>query len=430
MAVDIASYDPYSHEVKQHKHEVFAALRQECPVHHHVMPPAEVERQTSNWLIAEPTHEFWSVFTHEDAHTVLSDSDTFSSKEGPAPERARSLTPDGMLLTADEPAHMRHRKIVLKAFIPGMIRTREPVIRSVVDDLVDSVSTAGRFDLMQDVAFPLTLAMITDIMGAGVERQDDILRWVTATGAGSAGDAAAAQASGMAVMEMFGYLAEELKRRREAQERDEALRDDVLSVLMTADHEGSRFSDEEILMACHQLYTAGTESTATAIGNGIHLLLANPDQKSRLEADWSLLDRVVEEVLRYDPPVEATFRTTTRPVRIGDQQLPAGAKVRVVYASANHDEKRFSDPEVFRVDRELTETRAHVAFAAGRHACLGAALARTELRIAFETILRRLPDLRLDPDAPPVRSVALHNNGFTSIPVVFTPALARPRLWT
>jgi cytochrome P450 len=428
--MDVNAYDPLSHEVKRHKHEVFAALRAACPVHHHRMPPAEIERQTSNWLIAAPTHEFWSVFRYDDAVGVLSDGETFSNKEGPAPERAVALTPDGMLLTADEPAHMRHRKIVLKAFIPRVVNTRIPMIRGVLDDLVDDLAPAGRMELMRDLAFPLTLAMITDVMGAGRERKADIARWVEATAAGSASDAAAAETSGIAVLEMFGYLSEVLTERRAALGRGETLRDDVLSVLMTADFEGSTFSDEEILMASHQLFTAGTDSTATAIGNGVHLLLTNPAERAKLHDDWSLLGGTVEEVLRFDPPVEATFRTTTRAVTLGTHELPTGAKVRVVYASANHDDARFSDPDTFRIDRESTDVRGHIAFAAGRHACLGAALARAELSIAFETVLRRLPGLRLDPDDPPVHSTALHSNGFSRLPLRWDPAAALPRIWT
>jgi cytochrome P450 len=199
--------------------------------------------------------------------------------------------------------------------------------------------------------------------------------------------------------------------------------------MITAEDDGNTFSDEEILMAAHQFLTAGFESTATGIGNGLYRLFTNPGERAKLEADWSLLDNAVEEILRYDAPVEGTFRTTTKPVTINGVDLPAGAKVRVVYASANRDADRFDDPDEFLIDRPIGDLRKHVTFATGPHACLGSALARTEIRVAVEAVLRRLPGIVLDADHPATRSDALTVNGFLTIPATWDPATALPRLW-
>jgi cytochrome P450 len=334
-----------------------------------------------------------------------------------------------MLLTADNPAHRRQRRIANKAFLPKVVNLRIDFIRSVADDLVDAVAQKGHCDLMADITFPLTVAMITDFFGAGADRRDDITKWGAASIATMGGTDEQLQAGTMAVMELFAYLKPELEARRARHAAGEELPVNVVNALLTAEDEGNTFTDEEILMGAHQFLTAGFESTATGMGNGLFRLFEHPDQRAKLEADWSLLDNAVEEILRYDAPVEGTFRTTTKPVTINGVDLPAGAKVRVVYASANRDADRFENPDEFRIDRPISDLRGHVTFATGPHACLGSALARTEIRVAVETVLKRLPGIGLDPENPPKRSDALTVNGFLTIPVKWDASAVLPRLW-
>ena len=425
------SYDPLADDSKHRSAEYFADLRAHCPVHHHRMPAAEVERQNESYLVASPTHEFWSVLDYSDVMTVLQDKKTYSSKEGPGPERMAPMHPDGVLLTADDPAHRRQRRIANKAFLPKMVTQRLPLIKSVIDDLVDKIAPHGRADLMTDVAFPLTVAMITDFFGAGADRREDITRWGAASMKTMGGNAEEQQAGGLAVFALFEFLGKIMAARRADHEAGGTLPNDVLSAMMLADDDAGRtFSDEEILMAAHQFLTAGFESTATAIGNGLYRLATHPGERAKLEADWSLIDSAAEEVLRYDAPVEGTFRTATEPVTINGVDIPVGGKIRVVYASANRDEKRFADASQFRVDRPIVDLRGHLAFGGGPHACIGSALARAEVKIALETVLRRLPGVDLDPDDPPTRSTALVVNGFTNLPVRWDPAKVAPRLWT
>jgi hypothetical protein len=423
------SYDPLSDEPKQRPWEYFAELRAQCPVHRHEMPRAEVQRQNDNYLVASPTHEFWSVFRYEDAVRVLQEQESFSSKEGPGPERMAQMHPDGVLLTADEPAHRRQRRIANKAFLPKIVNQRLPLIRSVADELVDKFAADGRGDLMVDFSFPLTVAMITDFFGVGSDRRDDITRWGAASIALMGGTEEQLQVGTAATMELFGFLSGVITERREQHASGAELPNDVLSAMITAEDEGNTFSNEEILMAAHQFLTAGFESTATAIGSGLYRLLTHPEQRAKLEADWSLIDSATEEILRYDSPVEGTFRTATKPVTVNGIEIPAGGKVRVVYASANRDDKRFTDADDFRVDRPTADLRGHVAFGHGPHACLGSALARSEIKVAVQTVLSRLPGIELDPDDPPVRATALTVNGFLTIPTRWDASATKPRLW-
>ncbi len=156
------------------------------------------------------------------------------------------------------------------------------------------------------------------------------------------------------------------------------------------------------------------------------LLCTHPEERAKLEADWSRLDTAVEEILRYDAPIEGLFRTTTEPVEIAGCPIPAGAKVRVMYAAANHDDAHFKDAGEFRIDRDPVEVRKHLAFSHGPHACIGASLARAEIGTGLRTLLRRLPGLELDPARPPVRNTSMFINGFSSVPVVRDPARALP----
>ena len=423
------SYDPLDKGWKERPWDYFSDLRAKCPVHHHTMPESEVKRQNDHYLVASPTHEFWSVFKYDDAVRILQDPEGFSNKEGPGPERMAPLHPDGMLLTADDPAHRRQRRIANKAFLPKVVNQRIDFIRSVADDLVDAVAAQGHCDLMADITFPLTVAMITDFFGAGADRRDDITKWGAASIATMGGTDEQLQAGTMAVMELFAYLKPELEARRARHAAGEELPVNVVNALLTAEDEGNTFTDEEILMGAHQFLTAGFESTATGMGNGLYRLFQHPDQRAKLEADWSLLDNAVEEILRYDAPVEGTFRTTTKPVTINGVDLPAGAKVRVVYASANRDADRFENPDEFRIDRPISDLRGHVTFATGPHACLGSALARTEIRVAVETVLTLLPGIDLDSEQTPKRSDALTVNGFLTIPAKWDPSATLPRLW-
>jgi len=417
-------YDPLAEESKHHNFEIFERLRHECPVHRHEMAAVESPADGPRSQLP-PTTEFWSLLRYDDCMEALQRTDCFSNMEGPGPERRPTLTADGMLLFADDPVHRRQRAVANKAFLPKVVESLRPVIGSVIDDLIDDVSTRGRCDALQDIAIPLTVAMITDMFGAGSDRRADVARWGRAINASNGGGPAELAALRTALREMFGLLRDIVAGRRATLASGKEQPADLLGALIIAEHEGTRFTDGDICEAAMQLFSGGFETTATAIGSGVHLLCTHGDQRARLESDWSLLDHAAEEILRFEPPVEGTFRTTTSSVDIGGTTVPVNAKVRVVYASANRDESVFTDAGAFRLDRPIGELRRHIAFGRGTHSCIGAALARMELTIALRTLFERLPGLELDPDAPPKRSTNLTINGFATLPIRWDPRRVR-----
>ena len=414
-------FDPLSPEVKQDPQKYFRELRGSCPVHHHRLRDVDVDRINANPLVARPTAEFWSVYRYADCAAILQDPENFSSREGPGPERLQPLNEDGMLLFADDPAHRHQRRIANKAFTPRMVDQMKPRIQQVVDDLIEGLAPHGQAELMSDFAVPLAITVIADILGVGRERLSDFHRWGNDTVAAFGGDQDAIERSFVAMTELFGFLGELIATRRATAADGGELPEDVLTSLITSDYEGSQFTDDEILMASHQLLTAGFETTSTAIGNAVYLLCTNPAEREKLARDVGLLDTLVEEVLRYEAPIEGLFRTSVDPVRVDGTDLPSGAKVRVVFASANRDERQFADPDTFRIDRDPTEVRRHLAFGFGPHACIGAPLARAELSAAIVSLFDRLPGLALDTEQRPERNDALIINGFRTLPVCWEP---------
>jgi cytochrome P450 len=265
---------------------------------------------------------------------------------------------------------------------------------------------------MSDFAVPLAITVIADILGVGRERLSDFHRWGNDTVAAFGGDQDALEQSFVAMTELFAFLGELIATRRATAAAGGELPDDVLTSLITSEYEGSRFTDDEILMASHP---------STAIGNAVYLLCTNPTEREKLARNGALLDTLVEEVLRYEAPIEGLFRTSVDAVRVDSTDLPSGAKVRVVFASANRDERQFADPDTFRIDRDPTEVRRHLAFGFGPHACIGAPLARAELGAAIVALFNRLPGLALDDERRPERNDALIINGFRTLPVRWEP---------
>ena len=279
---------------------------------------------------------------------------------------------------------------------------------------------------MSEFAIPLTIRTVASVMGVDTDRVDDFWRWGSAIVGAFGGDSDALEQGFTAMQELFAYLGTQVDARRRIIADGGEPPDDVLSALITSDYNGSRFEDEEIFWASLQLITAGFETTSTATGNAVVLLCTHPEERQKLAADPGLIDRAVEEILRYRSPLEGLFRTTTDDVELGGCPIPKGAKIRVVWASANHDEQQFQAADRFIDDRDPAELRKHVAFGLGPHSCLGAALARAELRIALGTLLRRLPGLDLDPADPPVRNKILTINGYVRVPVRWDPSAAQP----
>jgi cytochrome P450 len=419
-------FDPLAPETAADPHGTFARMREGCPVHRYRLPGERVVDPGDHPLITEATTEFWSLFRYADASTLFHDTDGFRCIEGPGPERWRPLSPEGMLNLADPPAHGRQRRIVLKAFAPRMVEHLEPVIRRRAHALVDGLLERGEAEVLSEFAIPLTAETIREYFGVDGTRLDLIKRLGNDTIRLLGGDAEAIARAMTTMNEAFAFLGGLVARRREALARGEGLPDDVLTILMTTPYDETRtFTDEEVLMASHALLTAGYETTSMAITNSTLLLCTHPDQRAWLEADLTRLPAAIEELLRYEPPIEQAFRTTAHDVELSGCPVPAGVKVRAVMSSANRDPEAFAEPDELRLDRPVGESRKHLAFGTGKHACLGAALARMELRIAFETLLTRLPGFALDPARPVERVPNLHTNGYAAVHIRWDVARAR-----
>jgi cytochrome P450 len=312
----------------------------------------------------------------------------------------------------DPPHHTRLRGLVNKAFTPRVVESMRARIGRIVDELLDAVAVSGRMDVIRDLAYPLPVTVIAEMLGVPPADRAELKRW--------SDDLAALLGRfdltwdehvriSRSITELNEYLRGIVAQRRVAP------RDDLISALLAAEEHGTVLSEEELLANCMLLLLAGHETTTNLIGNGLLALLRHPDQLERLRAEPGLIATAVEELLRYDSPVQLTSRVAREELELGGKRITRGQYVSLVLGAANRDPKVFPEPD--RLDVGRRENR-HVAFGHGIHFCLGAALARLEGQIALGTLLRRMPTLRLETATPQWRAnQALR--GLQSLPVAF-----------
>ncbi|HZQ36355.1 MAG TPA: cytochrome P450, partial [Dehalococcoidia bacterium] len=297
-----------------------------------------------------------------------------------------------------------------------------PRIREITDELLAAVAPAGRTDLIADLAYPLPVIVIAEILGVPPKDRAAFKRWsdVVVAGLGT-GVSSERENGGMTPRELPMATIEEMRAYFDAvvDARQREPQVDLISALLAAEVAGEKLSREEILTFCILLLVAGNETTTNLIGNAVRTLLEHPDPFARLRAEPALWPAAVEEVLRYRPPVQATVRQAVEDVEIHGETVKAGQPVIVWLASANRDASEFPDPDVFEITR--TPNR-HLSFGHGIHFCLGAPLARLEAAIALEEIGRRLPDLRRADDAPLEQVPGFIMHGVKHLPLEFTPA--------
>jgi cytochrome P450 family 142 subfamily A polypeptide 1 len=356
----------------------------------------------------------WGVTRHADLKAVARDPRTFSNAGGIRPD----VGPMPMMIDMDDPAHLRRRKLVNKGFTPRQVRDLEPKIRQVCDEIIDAVAEQGSCDLVGDVAAVLPMVMIGDALGFAPEDRADLLRW--SDDMVSALSSRATEAQMLAAAEAFAgynaYAAQVIAARR-----TQPPLEDLMSLLVHARVDGDQLDDDELLQESLLILIGGDETTRHVISGGMEQLLRHPDQRDALAASLDdpasdLVDTAVEEMLRWVSPIKNMARTVTRDVDLGGQQLLEGQKLLLLYHSANRDEAVFDDPQRFDIARTPNE---HVAFGFGTHFCLGASLARLEIKVMVERLLRRLPDLAIVGETPlrPANFVS----GFEAMPVRFTP---------
>ncbi len=351
----------------------------------------------------------WGITRYEDLRTISKDPHTFSSAGG---IRADS-GPIPMMIDMDDPEHLRRRKLVNKGYTPRRVRDREDELRQVCDQIIDRVAEKGECDFVWDIAAPLPLIMIGNDLGVAPEDRDQLLQWSDAMLSALTGTD---EAMGPAAEAFLGYTEYATN---VIADRTATPRDDLMSVLCHAEVDGDKLDHDSIVHESLLILIGGDETTRHVISGGAYQVLSERSKWEALRADPEILTTGVEEMLRWVSPIKNMNRTATRDVEFGGQQIKEGDNVLLLYPSANRDEDVFQEP--FRFDLERTPND-HVAFGFGSHFCLGNSLARLELRVMFEQLLARLPDLALvSPDEPTYRA-ANFVSGYESMPVTFTPA--------
>jgi cytochrome P450 len=341
------------------------------------------------------------VARYDDCLAVLRDHEHFSSHP---PEMLATLRAEfgpfagaSTMLDSDPPAHTRLRRLVSRAFTPRRIKDIEPRIRAIANELLDRIAERGSFDLMEDLASPLPMIVIAEMLGVPPEEHAQFKTWsnnIIEGGRGAFRGVTPGEKVKSNSQELRSYLSEQIERRR----REPG--EDLITALVQAHDEGGSLSSEELLAFVVLLLLAGNETTTNLIGNGTLALMRHPEQLQRLHADPGLIPTAIDEMLRFDSPVQSTVRTCTANTNIGGTDIAAGELVFVIIASANHDARRFPNPDDFDVARTPND---HLAFGEGIHFCLGANLARLEGAIAISSMVERFPNLRLADAAAPLQ---------------------------
>ena len=340
-------------------------------------------------VVYDDKFKSWNVFRYADAVRILNDPATFSSR----PRDGAMALPS--IVGMDGARHRKLRGLVTQAFTPRMVDQLAPRISEVASELLQTATAAGRFDAIQDFAYPLPIRIIAEMLGIPVEDQATFRRWSETLIAGPRTDAlrgrSFAEERAVSLAELKDYLARQVERRRQQPGGD------LISRLIAAEVDGERLDEAELGDFCRLLLIAGYETTACLIGNGVMTLHELPEVAAQLRADRSLLPAAVEEIVRCFPSVAATMRLALADAELSGQKIEAGQSIIVLTGSANYDETVFTDPE--RLDIRRSPNR-HLGFGLGSHFCLGAPLARLELRIALGALLDHLPQLRRDTSEP------------------------------
>ncbi len=369
----------------------------------------------------------WVVSRYADVSYVSKHQELFTSAQGVRPGNDTKLG----LIDEGEPRHGQLRKLINKGFTPRMVKKLEVAFREIVTEAIDAVANRGECDFVEDIAVPLPLLLIAEMIGIRKEDRKSFHEWSDAMIAGD-GNFDNPEIMARAVSAFMAYSTYVTKI---IEDRRANPQDDLVSILVGAkdsgvletyenrDREDLGFDDEhqalandELIMLLVLLMVAGNETTRNALSGGMQLLIENPDQRQKLIDDPSLIPSACEEIVRFVSPVHSFGRTVVEDTELHGQPLKRGDKVLVLYPSANHDAEQFEDPDRF----DVTRNPQHVGFGVGNHFCLGANLARMELRVAFAELLRRLPDMEYSEGGPVIVPSSLVRS-CVEMKVRFTP---------
>jgi cytochrome P450 len=372
-------FDPYGEECHRDPYPLYRALRDRDPVYH------------------DEERGFWALSRFDDVIGALHAPTTFVNGEGITLEgQARSPYP--MIITMDPPRHDQLRALVARGFTARPVAAYEPAFRALARELIGAFASHGRVDFVEAYSGALPLYVIGSLLGIARDGLAEFRRLGDALMNQDPAEPASidrGKAASAALLEgIKGVIAD---RRR-------APGDDLVSALLAATVDGERLRDDEVIGFCYLLILAGTETTANLLANGAIALAAHPDQRAELRADPGLIANAIEEMLRWDSPVQSDARTTAAPVELHGTVIPEGDKVLLLFGSAGRDEREYADPDRFDMHRRVER---HLSLGHGIHYCMGAALARLEAQVTFEELLATLPDWEVDGDPaalPRVRS--------------------------
>ena len=396
--MDALQFNPMEPEFLENPYPVYHRLRAEAPVYHSPLG-------------------FWVLTRYDDVVAALRDP-RLAKEPIAAYVAARTGLPQPALgismLDRDPPDHTRLRSLVSKAFTPRVVEQLRPHIEQLVGGLIARVESRGSMDLIEEFAYPLPVMVICEMLGVPVEDNERFRGWGQALARGldatlMAPGSDVVQQSRKARIALAEYFRELIAERRHSP------RHDLLTGLIAAEEAGDKLSESELLATCILILIAGHETTVNLIGNGTLALLRHPDQLRRLRENPGLIGSAIEELLRYDGPVQRTARIPDQDVTIAGHTIPKGDMVMPFIGAADRDPAQFSDPD--RLDIARTENR-HLAFGWGIHFCLGAPLARIEAQAASNTLVQRFPKLALATDKPEFRP-SLTLRGLSTLPVTF-----------
>ena len=403
-------FDPFDSRLRDDPYPAYRRLRDESPVHH-----VEVD-------------DLWVVTRHEHCTEILRNPTAFSSKTGigrlmsgglgkraverigDAAEPLQFLTDLRVLIALDPPDHKRLRRLVNRPFTPREIGVHEDRIRQLSEDCFNGLfatNADGRADWVKDYTWPFPVLVIAELLGVPTSLRDDFKRWSDDLVGFLGGVGPDPEAGVASFMEMFSFFHEAIAARRSEPSED------LISMLIhNADADDEPLTADELVLFCVLLLVAGNETTTNLLSNAMKILASDPALIARLQDEPGMIPGAVEEVLRFDGPVQALPRGTTRSVSLDGVQIPANSTVLVYFGAANRDERHFADPDRFELDRKTTD---HIAFGSGIHLCLGAPLARLEASIGLETLCSHVRNLELTD--PPVPTEGILLRGSRSMPI-------------
>jgi cytochrome P450 len=383
----VVRFNPYSYEFHDDPFPVYRQLRDEAPAYH------------------DDELGFWALSRYDDVVRALHDPDTFCSRFGITLEAGNSLP---MMLTTDPPDHTALRRLVSRAFTPRRIADLEPAIRKLASNYLDGLRDRSCADLIVDFAAPLPMDVISRLLGVPDGDQEELRGWSDALLHRAEGDIEVTPAGIDAAYQLYKYFSAFVAERRTSP------RDDFAAALVSAESEGEHLTNDQVVGFLFLLIIAGNETTTKLLGNCLLAMQGFPSERAKVIAEPDRIPDAVEEILRFEGSTQVMARTLTRDVELHGRTMPAGDKVLLLLGSANRDERVWDRADVYDIDRSWPTH--HVAFGHGIHVCLGAALARLEMRVGLEEFLVRYPGYEID-DRALERVHSGNVRGYSRMPV-------------